>query len=174
VRLKNQGSAAYKPELYGKSIIVERHFTKAGANSYKIKSANDRIVSTKKSDLDDILDAFSLQLDNPMNVLTQDMARQFLNHSGPKEKYKFFLKGTQLEALDHDYRLLQDTIDTIESKYEVLAETTSFRKKAHDAAAAKKKQSEQLDTMQERIEQLRRKLAWAQVAEEEKVRISPI
>ena len=28
VRIKNQGDGAYMPEDYGKSIIVERHFTK--------------------------------------------------------------------------------------------------------------------------------------------------
>ncbi|KAF2500398.1 putative DNA repair protein Rad18 [Lophium mytilinum] len=167
VRIKNQGSAAYKPEIYGKSIIVERQFSKTGSNGYKIKNANDKTVSTKKADLDDILDAFCLQLDNPMNVLTQDMARQFLNHSNAKDKYKFFLKGTQLEALDNDYKLLSDTINALDSKHDLLQETVEIRKKAFDVAAAKKKQAEQLDGLHLKINELVWQMAWAQVAGQE-------
>ncbi|KAF2803704.1 P-loop containing nucleoside triphosphate hydrolase protein [Mytilinidion resinicola] len=167
VRIKNQGSAAYKPEIYGKSIIVERQFSKTGSNSYKIKNTNDKTVSTKKADLDDILDAFCLQLDNPMNVLTQDMARQFLNHSNAKDKYKFFLKGTQLEALDNDYKLLSDTINAVESKHDLLEETVQIRKKAFDEAAAKKRQAQQLDGLHEKIHNLVMQMAWAQVIDQE-------
>lgn len=89
VRIKNQGDGAYMPDEYGKSIIVERHFSRNGTSGFKLKSENGRIISTKKAELDAITDFFSLQIDNPMNVLSQDMARQFLSTSSPAEKYKF-------------------------------------------------------------------------------------
>ena len=68
VKIKNQGESAYKPDLYGKSMIVERTFTRNGASNFKIKNSAGKIVSTKRADLDDALDFFALQLDNPMNV----------------------------------------------------------------------------------------------------------
>ncbi|OCK84901.1 putative DNA repair protein Rad18 [Lepidopterella palustris CBS 459.81] len=169
VRIKNQGSAAYKPEQYGKSITVERHFTKSGASSFKIKNVKEKIVSTKKSDLEDILDAFALQLDNPMNVLTQDMARQFLNHSSPSDKYKFFIKGTQLETLDNDYRLMQDSIDIIESKLYTIQGDVDIYKKACREAQEKSRRADNLKSIRDKVAKYRRQMAWSQVAAEEQV-----
>ena len=51
-----------------------------------------------------------------MNVLTQDMARQFLSNSSPSDKYKFFIRGTQLEVLDADYKLMEEHLDSINAK----------------------------------------------------------
>ncbi|KAF4222563.1 hypothetical protein CNMCM5878_003601 [Aspergillus fumigatiaffinis] len=116
VRLKNQGDGAYMPDDYGKSIIIERHFSKNGTSGFKIKAENGRIISTKKAELDSIIDYFTLQFDNPMNVLSQDMARQFLSTSSPADKYRFFVKGVQLEQLDQDYRLIEESADQIEEK----------------------------------------------------------
>ncbi|OCL01941.1 putative DNA repair protein Rad18 [Glonium stellatum] len=168
VQLKNQGSSAYKPEIYGKSIIVERHFSKSGASGFKIKNAKDKIISIRKSDLEDITDAFALQLDNPMNVLTQDMARQFLNHSSPQDKYKFFVKGTQLEALDHDYRLMQESIDRIESHISTRREEKDKYFKTYEEAQKRLERAENLRGIQEKINKYRRQMAWSQVIAEER------
>ena len=69
--LKNQGDEAYKPQEYGKSIVITRRFTKDGNSSYKIKSKDGRVISTKKDELSAICDHMGIQVDNPLNVLTQ-------------------------------------------------------------------------------------------------------
>lgn len=71
VVLKNQGEEAFKPQEYGKSIVITRRFTKDGSSSYKIKSKDGRVVSTKKEELSKICDHMNIQVDNPMNILTQ-------------------------------------------------------------------------------------------------------
>jgi structural maintenance of chromosomes protein 6 len=71
IQLKNQGDEAYKYDLYGDSIVISRRFTKEGTSSYKIKSRDGKIVSTKREDLSAICDHMNIQVDNPMNVLTQ-------------------------------------------------------------------------------------------------------
>ena len=48
VKIKNEGEGAYKHALYGDSIIVERHFTRAGTSGFKLKNANDKLISNKK------------------------------------------------------------------------------------------------------------------------------
>lgn len=169
VRIKNQGPSAYMPELYGQSIVVERHFSKSGASYFKLKNERDKIVSQKKSDLEDILDAFALQLDNPMNVLTQDMARQFLNHSTAKDKYKFFVKGTQLEQLDHDYRMLEDTLSGLETKLRTREEDIKILEKDFKEAERKSKRASRQDNLRETYGSYARQMAWAQVIEQEKV-----
>lgn len=172
VTLKNQGSGAYMRDIYGDSIIVERHFSRSGASGFKIKSAEKRVISTRKADLEDIVDFFALQLDNPMNVLTQDMARQFLSHSNGSDKYKFFVKGVQLEQLDHDYRLLADSIEKMEVKLGPMANDLDALKSRAAQAQNKVNASERLNTLRDTGRQLRRQLAWAQVGEQE--RVSPI
>ncbi|KAH7138112.1 dna repair protein-like protein rad18 [Dendryphion nanum] len=167
VRIKNQGSSAYKPDLYGRSIIVERHFTKT-SSGFKLKDINGKIVSNKKQELEDILDAFALQIDNPMNVLTQDMARQFLNDSNPKDKYKFFLKGTQLQTLSDDYALIQEKLDETDAKIEVVKQDIEHLRKKAQEAMEKARLASSLEKMRERERTLLNQAAWAKVEEEEK------
>jgi chromosome segregation ATPase len=78
IQLKNQGDEAYKHDLYGDSIVITRRFTKEGASSYKIKSRDDKTISTKREDLSAICDHMNIQVDNPMNVLTQGNLITFL------------------------------------------------------------------------------------------------
>ena len=103
--LKNQGEEAYRPKEYGKSIVITRRFTKDGASSYKIRNRDGKVISTKREELQAICDHMNIQVDNPMNILTQgmlaavatvaystpitsDSARQFLSASSPSDKYK--------------------------------------------------------------------------------------
>lgn len=169
VRIKNQGEGAYLPDDYGKSIIVERHFTKSGSSGFKLKNAQGRIVSTKKAELDAITDYFSLQIDNPMNVLSQDMARQFLSTSSPAEKYKFFVKGVQLEQLDQDYRLIEESVDQIEEKLRTQEPNLRFLENKRDMAKKKLELSDKHDSLRERIRNFRHQLAWSHVEDLERV-----
>lgn len=103
--LKNQGEETYKPKEYGKSIVIRRAFTRDGSSSWRIMSKDGALISTKRDELAAICDHMNIQVDNPMNVLTQgkilairdvvgyssvfiDAARQFLNASHPSDKYK--------------------------------------------------------------------------------------
>lgn len=36
--LNNVGDDAYNPEVYGNSIVIQRHFSASGGSSYKIRS----------------------------------------------------------------------------------------------------------------------------------------
>ncbi|RAK74372.1 DNA repair protein SMC6 [Aspergillus fijiensis CBS 313.89] len=172
VRIKNQGDGAYMPDDYGKSIIIERHFSKMGTSGFKIKSDSGRIVSTKKAELDSIIDYFTLQFDNPMNVLSQDMARQFLSSSSPSDKYKFFVKGVQLEQLDQDYRLIEESGDQIEAKLKSRVQDITILKSRQDAAKRKLDLSDQHESLRNRIRNLRNQMAWAQVEEQERIQDS--
>ena len=47
-----------------------------------------QIVSTKREDLNHILDQFNIQVDNPVSILNQDTSRNFLHSKSPYDKYK--------------------------------------------------------------------------------------
>jgi chromosome segregation ATPase len=168
VKIKNQGHTAFKPELYGKSIVVERHFARTGGSGFKLKNEMGKTVSTKRQELEEILDAFALQLDNPMNVLTQDMARQFLNSSSASEKYKFFLKGTHLEDLDRDYKVMAETLETNGQRLKEIEEDCAGLKQIHERAEERLKIANKQQTLHDTIQKFRRQMAWAQVAEQER------
>ncbi|KAL4948007.1 hypothetical protein BDW69DRAFT_177269 [Aspergillus filifer] len=172
VRIKNHGDGAYLPDDYGQSILVERHFNKSGASSFKIKAENGRIMSTKKAELDAIIDHFQLQFDNPMNVLSQDMARQFLSSSSPAEKYKFFVKGVQLEQLDQDYRLMEESGDQIEEKLQAKAQDIYILEDRMKAALKRLDISNQQSSLRDRIKNIQGQMAWAQVEEQERIKDS--
>jgi chromosome segregation ATPase len=167
VRIKNQGALAYKPDQYGDSITVERHFNRSGTSGFKLRDVNGRVVSTKKAELEDILDAFSMQIDNPMNVLTQDMARQFLNHSTPKDKYKFFLQGTQLEHLSKDYQQIEQSLELMNTRAEVKKTDIGVLRKKMEVLTGKAQRAENLERMRAKETEIAYQALWARVQEEE-------
>ncbi|KAL8998456.1 MAG: hypothetical protein Q9169_002493 [Polycauliona sp. 2 TL-2023] len=168
VKIKNKGDSSYQSEVYGDSILVERHFTRSGTSNFKLKSATGRLISTRKADLEEICDYFALQIDNPMNVLTQDMARQFLSNSTPQDKYKFFMKGTQLEHLDGDYLQIEQSIDRMDQDLgKNLADIGAYEEEAKKAKR-NLDLSNKHDTLRETIRILSPQMAWAQVEEIER------
>lgn len=167
VKIKNGGDSAYQQEVYGDAIIVERHFSRSGGSNFKLKSSNGRLISTRKGDLEEICDYFALQIDNPMNVLTQDMARQFLNNSTPYDKYKFFMKGTQLEHLDGDYLIVEQNLDTIDQDIWKKQEDLKVFEDRAQKAKNLLELSERQDTLRDRIRRLSDMMAWVQVEEQE-------
>jgi chromosome segregation ATPase len=167
VRIKNRGPSAYKPELYGESLIVERQFSRSGVSSFKVRDSNKKVQARSKVDVDDILDYFTLQLDNPMNVLTQDMARQFLSAQQPKEKYKFFYKGTHLEALDHTYREIESGMALSAVKLQAIAEQVDAAMNKHNDAQRASARAGSLRRLREEIAAFDAQLAWIQVQAKE-------
>lgn len=53
----------------------------------------------KKIELDNILEQFNIQVDNPVCFLNQETSKHFLNSSDNKAKYRLFMKASQLEAM---------------------------------------------------------------------------
>lgn len=165
ITLRNRGTDAFKSDEYGKAITVERKLSADGAGSYKLKSIDGKVISTKKDELIEILDQYNIQIDNPVSILTQDIARSFLNASNEREKYAFFLKATQLEQLSSDYQLTIEekdrTEETLNKKKKILPELYESVK-FHEE---KFKDLEQLQKMEVHVGELKKDLAWSMVAE---------
>ncbi|CAG8481459.1 1769_t:CDS:10 [Paraglomus brasilianum] len=165
VKLRNGGPDAYRPQTFGDTITIERRVTRDGTGSYKIKSADGRLISARREDLIAIMDHVAIQVDNPLNVLSQDTARQFLHTSSAEDKYKFFMKGTQLTQLSEDYELIRESIEAIHSimkrKKELLPE---LHKEAKDAEM-KYKEMQQARELEVTVARLKNEMAWAQVDE---------
>jgi len=162
IQLKNQGSEAYKPDLYGPSIVVKRILKKAGSSSYTIYDHTaKKAISKTHNEISMILEQFNIQIDNPCAILMQDTSRQFLNSSSPKNKYKFFLMATQLEQMQQDFEYIKDQLEQMESiigkKRRVLPDMeTKVRELESEYQSIT-----QIKTLQDKLTALRNKMAWA-------------
>ncbi|NXT12484.1 SMC6 protein, partial [Prunella fulvescens] len=169
ITLRNQGRDAFKPELYGASIIVNQHINQDGSRTYKLKSKSGTIISSKKEELIGILDHFNIQVvDNPVSVLTQEMSKQFLQTKNEGDKYKFFMKATQLEQMKEDYSFIGKTkkntrvqIEQGEERLEELKQLYLEKKKVFKSIVF-------VNEMQSRLKDLKHQMAWAVVSEMEK------
>lgn len=86
--LRNRGSDAYRHDVYKDKIIIERIIKTDGSGSWKIKNQDGKVISMRREELNAICDHANIQVENPMNILTQDSARQFLSSSSPSEMYQ--------------------------------------------------------------------------------------
>ena len=88
VYISNKGPDAYRHDAYGDSIRIERKILQDGVGNYRIKNVSGTVISHKREELTAILDHHSIRIDNPLTILSQDNAREFLNSSTPSEKYR--------------------------------------------------------------------------------------
>ncbi|BFY99906.1 hypothetical protein BsWGS_02945 [Bradybaena similaris] len=166
--LNNKGKDSYRPDVYGDKIIVRRNFSQEGASSYSISSAKGQRISTKRDELLRITDHLNIQVDNPVSILNQDTSRNFLNTKSAGDKFKFFMKATQLEQMNADYNQVQKnkefTRQLIHSKEQTLPamnnEVAVWENKFRNLAA--------VSELKAKVRSLKHEMAWAEVAQKEK------
>ncbi|EST06671.1 RecF/RecN/SMC, N-terminal [Kalmanozyma brasiliensis GHG001] len=167
VTVHNGGSDAFKPEAYGHSIIIERRILAEGGGTWKMKSANGRVVATTKSELESFCDFANIQPDNPIHILTQDTARQFLGSSDPSEIYKFFLEGTQLSQLVREYNLIETHVRSMKSALALKSGALEQLETLAEHALQQWKKVRETRGYQEKIDALNREFVWVQVNDAE-------
>ncbi|NXI56839.1 SMC6 protein, partial [Chloroceryle aenea] len=173
ITLRNQGRDAFKPEVYGGSIIVNQHINLDGSRSYRLKSKSGTVISSKKEELLGILDHFNIQVDNPVSVLTQEMSKHFLQSKNEGDKYKFFMKATQLEQMKEDYTSIMKAKKNTRTQIEQGVERLQELKQLYCEKKERYKSIWFVNDMRNRLEDLKHKMAWAVVGEMEK-EIQPI
>uniref|UniRef100_A0A7N8YHN1 Structural maintenance of chromosomes protein 6 n=1 Tax=Mastacembelus armatus TaxID=205130 RepID=A0A7N8YHN1_9TELE len=165
ITLRNKGKDAYKPEVYGPAITVDLRITRDGLRTYKLKSKLGHVISNKKEELVSILDNFNIQVNNPVSVLTQEMSKYFLHSKGEGDKYKFFMKATQLEQMREDFVYIKTTKHMTEDKVGQHGEVRCLKdlKRKYLEKEDRYKSLASLDEMQTKLEELQKQMAWALV-----------
>uniref|UniRef100_A0A674IB50 Structural maintenance of chromosomes protein 6 n=1 Tax=Terrapene triunguis TaxID=2587831 RepID=A0A674IB50_9SAUR len=167
ITLRNRGKDAFKPEVYGMSIIVTQHISMDGSRSYKLKSKTGTLISSKKEELTAILDHFNIQVDNPVSVLTQEMSKHFLQSKNEGDKYKFFMKATQLEQMKADYSYIMETKSRTHEQIEQGVGLLQDLRQHYVEKEECYKSIAFVSEMQTNLEALKHKMAWAVVNETE-------
>ncbi|XP_062860164.1 structural maintenance of chromosomes protein 6-like isoform X2 [Trichomycterus rosablanca] len=167
ITLRNRGQDAYKPDVFGQSIIIDLRISSEGLRTYKLKSKTGQLVPFKKEELISILDHFNIQVDNPVSVLTQEMSKHFLHSKGEGEKYKFFMKATQLEQMKEDYSYIMETKALTQNTLEKHEENLQEMRRKYKEKEDRYKNLTSLDEMREKLDELKNQMAWALVTEME-------
>ncbi|OXB84396.1 UNVERIFIED_CONTAM: hypothetical protein H355_010823 [Colinus virginianus] len=145
-----------------------------GSNLNFIIGNNGRtMVSSKKEELLGMLDHFNIQVENPVSVLTQEMSKLFLQSKNEGDKYKFFMKATQLEQMKEDYSYIMKTKENTRLQIEQGVEHLKELKRLYCEEKERYESIECVNEMQKRLEELKHKMAWAVVAEMER-EIQPV
>ncbi|XP_056873039.1 structural maintenance of chromosomes protein 6-like [Takifugu flavidus] len=168
ITLNNMGKDAYKPEVYGQAIVIDQKITREGIRTYKLKSQSGHIISTKKEDLVTILDYYNIQVNNPVTILTQEMSKYFLHSKGGAEKYKFFMKATQLGQMKDDFVHIKSTKSVTVDKVEQHSECLKDLKRDFLEKEDRYKSLASVNEMYTKLEELKKQMAWALVGEVEK------
>ncbi|XP_054595892.2 structural maintenance of chromosomes protein 6 [Nothobranchius furzeri] len=168
ITLRNKGKDAYKPDVYGPSVVVDLRITREGLRTYKLRNKSGQVISTKKEELLSILDSFNIQVNNPVSILTQEMSKHFLHSKGEGDKYKFFMKATQLQQMKDDFIHIKTTKHITEDRFAQNRDCLKDLKRKYLEKEDRYKSLASISEMQTQLEELQKQMAWALVSEMEK------
>lgn len=169
VTLHNGGGLnAYRPDKYGDAIIIERRLARqSSVRAYAALSASGRVVSERREEIAQICDHFSIQVDNPLAVLTQETAKRFLASARPRELYDFFMKATQLEQLAYDYMYSRDRIRTATGRIAAIKETWADKEAQVRQKEALLREVARQREIRQAIREKKSQIAWSVVGARE-------
>lgn len=97
----------------------------------------ERVVSTKKSDVDSVVTRLNIHLTNPAFWMSQDRSRSFLANFKPSTVYKLYLESTNLENIRQSYNRFAESIDhsaeLVTAKSEEIANEKRKLKRAQES-----------------------------------------
>ncbi|KAG6388326.1 hypothetical protein SASPL_149751 [Salvia splendens] len=163
VEIKNQGEDAFKHELYGDTITVERRITESAGGSITLKNSQGRKIGSKREDLREIVEYFNIDVENPCTIMTQDKSREFLHSGNDKDKFKFYFKATLLQQVDDLLNGIGKQLQDANGLISHLEDSLRPAKKELDELQEKIKNMEVMEEMSQQVQLLRKKLAWSWV-----------
>lgn len=115
IRVKINNHKKYKKEKYGDFILIEKKIRESYS---KITVSNHlgKIFNLKKNELEMIAETYSLKFDNPLNFLTQEASKKFLNVNSAKDLYDFYYVGTEFKNIDQDLEQSNCVLDELNEK----------------------------------------------------------
>lgn len=186
--IENKGWEAFKPDVYGDQIIIERVINKTGG-TLKIRGslAGNKVISTKKDELMQMLSGFQLSIDSPLTILTQDKAKVFLAQADEVQLYRvrppnlgisrgccadprqFFLEGTGLAALSQEYDRAAGTWAEVGRHVRKMADGISVLKKRLEKVMITIGTASMIEQQKEKSIRIKQELGWAYVQLKESV-----
>lgn len=168
VTIANKGSNSYDHSRFGDVIQVERKLDAETSGSYKILNSGGKVVSTSKEELRKILSIFSIFVDNPFAILTQDTARSFLTESNAESKYQHFKRAMTMDKIENYKEGLQESL--VQQKQKLAGQKVivdEMKEKAKEVGA-KLENFKRLESADTDLQYWNAVLEWDKVSETER------
>ncbi|VVB13596.1 unnamed protein product [Arabis nemorensis] len=162
VEMKNEGEDAFKPEIYGDVLIIERRISES-TSSTVLKDHQGRKISNRREELRELVDHHNIDVENPCVIMSQDKSREFLHSGDDKDKFKFFYKATLLHQVDDLLQSVDTTLKAANALLDELEETIKPIEKEISELVGKIKNMEQVEEINQQLVHLKKKLAWSWV-----------
>ncbi|XP_017084222.2 structural maintenance of chromosomes protein 6 [Drosophila eugracilis] len=167
ITLSNTGLRPFKADVFGPHLTVVRQIRQS-SSTYDLQDARGKSVSKKVSEIRRMLLCFGINVENPIFVLNQEAAREFLKELEPASNYKLLMKATQLDVCTssltecHAQRghFTQD-LEQLEKKRDVVAKQVEAEEEKLSILRDK-------EVVKEKLEQCKIKLAWMAVTHYQK------
>ena len=156
---------AYEHGTYGDVIVVERTVNASGGGSYRLRDANDKVVSRKRDDLQRILDHYNIQVNNPCSVLGQDDSKKLATGTDDY-KYQFYLRASGLQTVLNQLKSAKDAMGQIN---EILERQGKEVPRLEDELAVFQKEhddAEELYALKDKLTRTDHELAWSLVRDQ--------
>ncbi|KAL5810852.1 hypothetical protein ACOSQ4_027420 [Xanthoceras sorbifolium] len=160
LELKNQGEDAFKPEIYGDSITIERRITES-TTSTVLKDHQGKRVASRKQELYELIDHFNIDVENPCVIMSQDKSREFLHSGNDRDKFKFFFKATLLQQVNDLLRSIYDHLSNADALVVELETSIKPIQLELSELRRKIKNMEHVEEISQQLQQLKKKLAWS-------------
>ena len=119
-------------------------------------------ISTKKSDLDNILKYFNIFVDTPTSILTQEESKRLI-HGSAKEKYQFFLKATGLRAMKDDMERIQALVAETHALLHTGVEEVNKKKQVYQEAKERLARYNALSYIESQMRECTAMMFWDEV-----------
>ncbi|KAK9706559.1 hypothetical protein RND81_07G134900 [Saponaria officinalis] len=154
VEIKNEGEDAFKREIYGRSIIIERRMTDSSSSTV-VKDYQGKRISNKKEEIRELVDHFNIDVDNPCVIMTQDKSREFLHSGNAKDKFKFFFKATLLQQVDELLNKIEEFLEIAHGYVQELEKSIEPVVKELNELQEKIKNMEHVEELSERVKEMK-------------------
>ncbi|XP_039298580.1 structural maintenance of chromosomes protein 6 [Nilaparvata lugens] len=126
ITLSNNPDNGFEYEEYGPEITVVRRITDSGSN-YSLRDSKGKNHPCNAKLLNSLMLHFNIQPNNPLCILSQDVARTFLQKFDPKSLYDLYSNATLSKTINESF-----------------AESKEIHRKAQLHLARKREQIEEL------------------------------
>uniref|UniRef100_A0A2N9ED29 Rad50/SbcC-type AAA domain-containing protein n=1 Tax=Fagus sylvatica TaxID=28930 RepID=A0A2N9ED29_FAGSY len=123
-----------------------------------------RKVSSRKDDLREIVEHFNIDVENPCVIMSQDKSREFLHSGNDKDKFK----ATLLQQVNDLLKTISEHLKSANALVHELEESIKPMQRELDELQGKIKNMEHVEEISQRVQQLKKKLAWSWVYDVDK------
>ena len=164
VVLWNMGSDAYRPDVYGDLIAVEKRIDAHAGSRFVLKAADGRLLGSSRGELDRMLDHLNILVSNPIVVMTQDSTRTFLGGSvSDKHKHELFFRATLLDQVIFNVNTTDQHLQSMRELYQAKAKEVKKKKTELDDVGRQVETARELEGIKVKSEALQCVIAWKHV-----------